>query len=472
MRACLIILAAALTALAGLAQAQEPVRAGVAAAVVSPVTVSGAPRPAPVEAVTGMDIFLEDRVVTGEAARLQVLLLDETVFTVGPGTDLVIDRFVYDPERGTGEMAAGMTTGFLRYVSGRIGAEAPENVTIETPAGTLGIRGTALLVARLEGPGEAFFCGVLGPGRGNNALARPGGCLLSNAFGRTEVLRAGHGAEIAAGRAPGPAGPIPPELLERVHLALRPAGVPVEAEAALPASVAEAAAGDPLELSGQAVAEERERAAALALRLGPAYDALTEQGPTGALSTRPPAELAEALAQGAMISPDPFVTAPFLAQLTWSTVPDLDLHATGPAPGGTGRYHVFFADPVGPSGEGGAPVARLDFPDTGFANSEVLSLSELGAGGVTRISVFNFSDQTPGSTSLARDAQAAVSLLEDGLIRRGPGGTTVIEGRLIDVIRPDPGGAGNTFVAYEIAPDGRIDRVGGFADFPNPVAVD
>jgi hypothetical protein len=124
----------------------EAIRAGVAAAVVSPVEVSGPPRAQTVAVESGMDMFLDDRIVTGANARLQVLLLDETVFTVGPDTDLVIDRFVYDPGTGGGTIAASMTTGFLRYVSGRIGSASPENVSIDTPAATIGIRGTHLAV--------------------------------------------------------------------------------------------------------------------------------------------------------------------------------------------------------------------------------------------------------------------------------------------------------------------------------------
>ena len=61
----LLAASAALLALAappGPAAAQEAVRAGVAGAVVSPVEVSGPPRPEPVDAATGMDMFLDDQI--------------------------------------------------------------------------------------------------------------------------------------------------------------------------------------------------------------------------------------------------------------------------------------------------------------------------------------------------------------------------------------------------------------------------
>jgi hypothetical protein len=115
---------------------------------------------------------------------------------------------------------------------------------------------------------------------------------------------------------------------------------------------------------------------------------------------------------------------------------------------------------------------ELGAVDSSLERSEVLSFNGLSEGGVTRVSVFNFSDQTEGSTSLAREADATVSLLRNGLIERGPGGSVVIEGDLIDQVRPPEDGAGNTFVAYEIAPDGTATPVRRFTDFPNAVAVE
>jgi len=470
--AALAVAIAALAAITGDAAAQDRVQAGVAGAVVSPVEVSGPPRDAPVAAVSGMDMFLDDRIVTGAEARLQVILLDETVFTVGPSSDLVIDRFVYDPDVGTGEMAGQMTQGFLRYVSGQIGENQPENVTIGTPAGTIGIRGTALLIAEVRDQPGTYFCGVLGPGRDNNALARPGGCVVSNAKGTTEVLREGYGAYISAGQPPGPPVEIPGDLLAQLHTLLRPAVTAVAAEAGrIPANAAQAASANPVDLSLQGVAAQRDLAERQVELLTAEYQLLTDSGSTGRLENRPPSEIIEDLEMGEF---DPIVSldVPFFAQLTWDTVPDLDLHATGPNPDGIGRYHVFFADPVGPMGPGGAPVAELGDVTSSIELSEVITINSLGTGGVTRLSVFNFSDQALGSTSLSEQSNAMVSLLQNGLIERGPGGSFVIAGDLVDQIMAQLGGTGNTFVAFEIEPDGTVNPVGEFTDAANSVVVE
>ena len=56
---------------------------------------------------SGEKIFLGDDIKVGETGRLQVLLVDETVFTLGAGAEMTIDKFVYDPNQ-TNELAANI----------------------------------------------------------------------------------------------------------------------------------------------------------------------------------------------------------------------------------------------------------------------------------------------------------------------------------------------------------------------------
>jgi hypothetical protein len=73
---------------------------------------------------------------------MQILLLDQTVFTIGPESELVIDEFVYDPKTNAGKLSAEITKGVFRFVSGKIAHEKPEDMNVKLPAGTLGVRGT------------------------------------------------------------------------------------------------------------------------------------------------------------------------------------------------------------------------------------------------------------------------------------------------------------------------------------------
>lgn len=87
----------------------------------------------------GMPVQLNDRIITGDNSKLQGMLLDETVFTLGPGSDMVLDEFVYDPSSSPEKITARVLKGTFRWVSGKV---AHDSVKVNLPSGTIGIRGT------------------------------------------------------------------------------------------------------------------------------------------------------------------------------------------------------------------------------------------------------------------------------------------------------------------------------------------
>src|SRR6476660_10554281 len=64
--------------------------------------------------------FYNQRINTSGSGVVQVLLVDGSTFTVGTGSDLVIDKFVYDPKKNKGEIVATFGKGVLRFVGGKI----------------------------------------------------------------------------------------------------------------------------------------------------------------------------------------------------------------------------------------------------------------------------------------------------------------------------------------------------------------
>jgi hypothetical protein len=88
----------------------------------------------------GDGVVFNQRIQTGGSGLVQVLLADGTTFMVGPNSDLVIDSFVYDPNAGTAQVTASFTKGVLRFIGGQT-SKTPGGVTINTPVGTMGIRG-------------------------------------------------------------------------------------------------------------------------------------------------------------------------------------------------------------------------------------------------------------------------------------------------------------------------------------------
>jgi hypothetical protein len=86
---------------------------------------------------------------------VQVLLLDGSTFTVGPGSSLVIDKFVYNPGTGKGALVANFSKGALRFVGGKLSKNDP-GVKINTPAGALTVRG-GIVTIKLGGPNQALI---------------------------------------------------------------------------------------------------------------------------------------------------------------------------------------------------------------------------------------------------------------------------------------------------------------------------
>jgi len=209
--AATLLLAAGLAS-AGPAAAQGGEQAGVSAAVRGEVLLARA-QTVGRQVTSGEAILLGDAIESGPSGGLQVLLLDESVLSLGPGARIEIDRFVYDPSAQGGAMSLRMTAGAMRFVAGKIASGDPADMEVHTPVGTIGIRGTLGSVSILTpeqaqqqfpeetsqvdpGPSQpVVFAALIGPGPtvpgggqgsftfsspdGSVDLNRPGGAVLA-----------------------------------------------------------------------------------------------------------------------------------------------------------------------------------------------------------------------------------------------------------------------------------------------------
>jgi hypothetical protein len=167
-----------------------------------------------VKVESGEKVFLGDRISTAADSRLQVMLLDETVFTLGPSSTMVIDEFVYDPATGDGSLDTELVRGAFRFVSGRIAKRSPENMRVRLPAGTIGIRGTMVHSSVDPDTGRSLVV-LTGPGEQNTAGVSPGSIAVESQGVTQDVMRSGWGVEIAGFGAP-PSEPffVPAELYQ------------------------------------------------------------------------------------------------------------------------------------------------------------------------------------------------------------------------------------------------------------------
>jgi hypothetical protein len=124
------------------AGAETPMQAGVAAAVKGEVRATTPPGKAAHPLKSGDPVFKGDKIETGADGQLQILLLDQTVFTLGPSSGIAVDEFMYDPANDNGKVKASMLKGIFRVVSGKVAHKKPENMSVDLPAGSIGFRGT------------------------------------------------------------------------------------------------------------------------------------------------------------------------------------------------------------------------------------------------------------------------------------------------------------------------------------------
>lgn len=76
------------------------------------------------------------------SGKVGITFDDNTRVQVNENSKLVIDDFVYDPKKGTGKVALNMAMGTVRYASGQIAKNNPQQVALNTPSATVSVRGT------------------------------------------------------------------------------------------------------------------------------------------------------------------------------------------------------------------------------------------------------------------------------------------------------------------------------------------
>ena len=86
----------------------------------------------------GSGVHANETVKTGTSGKAGLQFHDQSNLSVGPSSQVRLDKFVYDPNKGTGSTVIEATRGTFRFSTG---AQNKGEVKIKTPYGTLGTRG-------------------------------------------------------------------------------------------------------------------------------------------------------------------------------------------------------------------------------------------------------------------------------------------------------------------------------------------
>lgn len=133
----------------------------------------------------GDPIFQGDVVSTGVGSDLGILFMDNTVFSLSANARMVIDELIYNPSSTTNSMGISLIQGTFVFVTGKV---APTGeMDVETPVGTIGIRGTTVGVRIATFGGATRIANIENPETGEI-----GSFTFSNFGGSAQFTQANH----------------------------------------------------------------------------------------------------------------------------------------------------------------------------------------------------------------------------------------------------------------------------------------
>ena len=137
------------------------------------------------------NVYSEEVIETDADAATRIVFLDGTEMSLGPSSRMLLDRYIYDPDTGNGEMAMRMVTGVFEFASGEIPSE---NYDLGTPFGNLAIRGTRCLIDIVAGFRLVVKCPEIDPAGvsiADETITDPGDCLAVPLPGTGGAVRLG-----------------------------------------------------------------------------------------------------------------------------------------------------------------------------------------------------------------------------------------------------------------------------------------
>lgn len=93
-------------------------------------------------------VFRGDIIQTGVGGGMSIAFSDGTSFTISPNARMEVNEFIYDPKGNANSSLLSLTKGTFTFIAGAVAHSG--DMKVDTPVGTLGIRGTAPRVEILE----------------------------------------------------------------------------------------------------------------------------------------------------------------------------------------------------------------------------------------------------------------------------------------------------------------------------------
>lgn len=86
-------------------------------------------------------IYQGDLIQTGSDGSLGIVFADGTSFTISKNAKMEVNNFVYDPKGNSNSSLMSLSRGTFTFIAGDVAHTG--SMKVDTPLGTMGIRGTA-----------------------------------------------------------------------------------------------------------------------------------------------------------------------------------------------------------------------------------------------------------------------------------------------------------------------------------------
>jgi hypothetical protein len=133
--------------LSGGAAAQQK-NIGNATRIVHVVTGALSSKEEPAVLRAGIDVFSNEIVKTAEDSAALLVFQDKTELSIGADSEIVLDKFVFDPDPNKSAVAVSILSGVARFSTGVLPKSA---YTIRTPSATMSVRGTTFTITVEQG---------------------------------------------------------------------------------------------------------------------------------------------------------------------------------------------------------------------------------------------------------------------------------------------------------------------------------
>lgn len=135
-------------------------------------------------------ILTKDVITTGDKARAQFRLNDGTLFTLGEQSEITMTDYQFSDDKPA-KARFELVKGVFRSITGKITQVSNPDFVINTPMGSIGIRGTDFWGGYLD---ENKIDVIL--------LSGEHPIIIENEFGRVEIVKPGTGVTIEKNKAP------------------------------------------------------------------------------------------------------------------------------------------------------------------------------------------------------------------------------------------------------------------------------